>query len=151
MVYFVQKQFFIQPSPSSTTMESSVPMMIPATVKEVIIDDADSLASGEYSLSTDENETSSTSSSRRESESGGTTSKDEYTPEALVRKENRAVRITRLLLILVLVGATAATGYFVYRFTHESEKESFDDAFENVATKLTSALVSDTSLKASHI
>jgi hypothetical protein len=120
--------------------------LVPATVKEDSREDGDSLVSGEYSLSTDEHENSSATSTK-ESESGGTSSRDDHTPEALVRKENQAVRITRLVLILVLVGATAATGYFVYRFTHESEVESFDDAFESVADKITSALVSDTSLK----
>jgi hypothetical protein len=129
-------------------MESSVPNIgLPSTVREVTNEDADSLVSGEYSLSTDENEASSFSSSVKGSESGGTSLKDDQTPEALVRKENQAVRITRLLLILVLAGATAATGYFVYLFTHQSELESFDDAFGNVAVKLTDALVSDTSLK----
>jgi hypothetical protein len=129
-------------------MESSVPkIVIPTTVREVTNEDADSMVSDEHSWSTDEHEVSSTTSSLRGSESGGTSLKDDQTPEALVQKENQAVRLTRLLLMLVLAGATAVTGYFVYKFTHQSEVASFDDAFTNVALKLTDSLVSDISLK----
>ena len=87
------------------TMESAEPkILLPATVQEDSNEDHDSLVSGELSLSTDEG--SSTTASARGSDSGGTNSKDEHAPEALVRKENQAVRITRLIVILILIDAS---------------------------------------------
>lgn len=47
--------------------------------------------------------------SRSGSESGDTSQSDENAPEALVRRENRAVKVIRILVILILVSATVST------------------------------------------
>lgn len=74
-------------------------------------------------------------------------SADHNTPNALVKRENQTVNISRAIMIFLLIGATIATALFVFRFTRDGEEEAYDDAFHNVASKLTSSLVSDTSLK----
>lgn len=119
-------------------------ILMPDTVLE---EDDVSLGSGELSLKTIAEEIGSMTGPSWGSDSGRSSAKDDHSPEALVRKENQAVRVTRLILILILIGATAATGYFVYEFTRESQEASFDDAFTNVALKLTDSMISDTSLK----
>ncbi|KAG7360901.1 hypothetical protein IV203_036000 [Nitzschia inconspicua] len=77
----------------------------------------------------------------------GHSSTDNHTAEALVKRENRTVNISRVVVILILIGATIATAYSVFRFTRDGEEEAYDNAFHNVASKLTSSLVSDMSLK----
>ena len=88
----------------------------------------------------------STHSTSKNSESGHS-STDQNTPEALVRRETRAVNFSRVVVILILIGATVATAYSVFRFTRQAETDAYDGAFDSVADKLTSSLVSDTSLK----
>jgi len=78
-----------------------------------------------------------------------TTSTDEHAPEAIVKKENRAVHVVRFLVIALLMTATGLTSYFVYKFTRDSEQAALDDAFDSIGLKLTTGLVSDTSLKVS--
>ena len=90
----------------------------------------------------------SSTNSGSKSESGRSTA-DSNTPEAFVKRENRTVNISRAVVILILIGATIATAYSVFRFTRDGEAEAYNDAFYNVADKLTSSLVSDTSLKVS--
>jgi hypothetical protein len=111
-------------------------------------DDASMLSDGDGSFRSDLEEAVSDGSTHSVSKSeSGHASTDSNTPEALVKRENRTVNISRVIVILILIGATIATGYFVFRFTREGEEEAYNDAFYNVAGKLTSSMVSDTSLK----
>lgn len=84
------------------------------------------------------------STSQPPSESGHS---DESSPEALVREENRAVKVIRSLVIFILLSATIVTSYLIHYFTQSSQESSLNDAFEIVASKLTTALVADLSLK----
>lgn len=82
-----------------------------------------------------------------ESESGETSQSDDRAPEALVRRENRAVKIIRCLAIFVLVSATVVTSYLIFLFARGSQESSLNDAFDVVASKLTTVLVADLSMK----
>ena len=111
-------------------------------------DDEDSLISSD-DISDIENFDAATSTAAESVTSGGGSQgkDDEHAPEALVRKETQVVKFVRSLVILILIGATAATSYSVYNVTNRSEREAFDGAFASVAEKLTNTLISDTSLK----
>jgi hypothetical protein len=125
----------------STGLQIAVPSYAPKGSNE----GNDSLGSGEYSLSAVDENGSTTASSERRSDTGESYTTKEV--EALVNRENKAVRITRCILILLLVGATAATGYFVYVFIHDSQEQSFDTSFDSVAENIVDSLLADTSLK----
>ena len=77
----------------------------------------------------------------------GTSSEDENAPEALVRNENTAVGIVRVVVLLVLVSAATITGILVYRFNSSSEQESFESEFDAVATKIVESMAADAALK----
>ncbi|KAG7363704.1 adenylate/guanylate cyclase [Nitzschia inconspicua] len=107
-------------------------------------DDGSIPSGGNASFPSDDEEGRSGQSSRSDS---GHSSTDNHTADVLVKRENRTVNISRVVVILILIGAMIATAYSVFRFTRDGEEEAYDDAFHNVASKLTSSLVSDTSLK----
>ncbi|KAG7360245.1 adenylate/guanylate cyclase [Nitzschia inconspicua] len=108
--------------------------------------DASMASCGNASFRSDDEEGHSGTHSASRSD-GGRSSTDSNVAETLVKQENRTVNVSRIVVILILIGAMIATAYFVFRFTREGEVEAYDDAFHNVAGKLTSAMVSDTSLK----
>ncbi|KAG7356992.1 hypothetical protein IV203_001680 [Nitzschia inconspicua] len=111
-------------------------------------DDISIPSGGNASYPSDDEEGQSGQSSHSASRSdSGHSSTDNHTAEALVKRENRTVNISRVVVILILIGATIATAYSVFRFTRDGEEEAYDNAFHNVASKLTSSLVSDMSLK----
>jgi len=64
--------------------------------------------------------------------------KSELDP-ALAQHETRAVNITRVFMLLVLVGVAATVSYFAFEYTRETEQEFFESSFVDQATKLTEA------------
>ena len=68
-------------------------------------------------------------------------------PEALVRKENKALSITRIIVFLVLVASAVATAFLVFRFARDSEEDSFENQFDGVAGRLVDGMTSDVALK----
>eukprot|EP00934_Nitzschia_sp_Nitz4_P002739 Nitzschia sp. Nitz4//scaffold111_size72815//56756//60609//NITZ4_005798-RA/size72815-snap-gene-0.111-mRNA-1//-1//CDS//3329533204//2729//frame0 len=86
-------------------------------------------------------------SSASKSSNDGSRSNDQHSPESLVRQENKQVRVIRAMVVLVLLIASILTSYFVYHVTRDSQEASFEDAFIIIASKLTTVMVSDLSLK----
>ena len=64
--------------------------------------------------------------------------KQELDP-ALAQNETRAVNITRVFMVLVLVGVAATVSYFAFEYARETEQEFFESSFQDQATKLTEA------------
>eukprot|EP00934_Nitzschia_sp_Nitz4_P003961 Nitzschia sp. Nitz4//scaffold12_size214221//115151//118977//NITZ4_001505-RA/size214221-processed-gene-0.161-mRNA-1//-1//CDS//3329535035//3951//frame0 len=73
--------------------------------------------------------------------------RDEHAPEALVKVDNAAVEVIRVLVISVMLAAAILTSTVVYALVNASQKNSFEDGFENVASKITAMFLSDVSLK----
>jgi hypothetical protein len=65
-------------------------------------------------------------------------------PLALVQKDNKAIRRTRILVVLLLLLAALGTSYFVYYFTTESETDAFESDFVAVAERLVQSFLADT-------
>lgn len=60
----------------------------------------------------------------------------EDSPEAIVRRENRAVFLIRIVVLLVLLAAATATAVIVYIVTSEAEENAFLAEFDGIATKV---------------
>jgi hypothetical protein len=56
--------------------------------------------------------------------------------ELLAKKETRTIFCLRLAVVLVLVISIIGVAFAVYTFTKESEQESFENQFQNDATKV---------------
>ena len=69
------------------------------------------------------------------------------TPEVLVRRENQAVRITGIVVLVVLLAAASLTSFLTYRFTRDAETASFRDSFADIGNKITEGMLSETLLK----
>ena len=69
----------------------------------------------------------------RPPEGADSSSDGQDSPEALVRKDNKAVSVARFVIIAVLVLSAVATSCFVYMFTRDSEREAFKSEFDGGA------------------
>lgn len=69
------------------------------------------------------------------------------TPEKLVRRENRAIRISRIGAILILVVATVTTSLLIHGFMSKSEEEAFNSNFKMVSGKIVESMKADATLK----
>jgi hypothetical protein len=65
---------------------------------------------------------------------------DDEGDELLAKKETRAILWLRLAVVLVLVTSIIGVSLAVYSYTKESEQESFENQFQNDATKVSSPL-----------
>jgi hypothetical protein len=65
------------------------------------------------------------------------------TPEALVRRENRAIQCVKLFAILVLLGAALTTAGMIFQYTQGSEKSSFHNDFALISEAITESLLQD--------
>jgi hypothetical protein len=74
-----------------------------------------------------------------ESDSG----EDADAPENLVRQENRAVTVVRVVVFLVLLGAAVVASTFIYIFTKKSEQDAFESDFSGMANSIVSSLSGD--------
>jgi hypothetical protein len=72
--------------------------------------------------------------------------KNDDSPEAIVRVENRVITWVRCLVLVVLVLAASATVTFVYVYTHNSEIDTFISEYEAVASTMTKSLLLDLQL-----
>ena len=68
-------------------------------------------------------------------------------PEALVRQDNRVVRLIRLLVLAVITCAAISTATLVYFYVRQSEIEAYERAFDGVGDRIVEAFLSDTALK----
>jgi hypothetical protein len=66
------------------------------------------------------------------------------TPEALVRRENRAIQCVKLFAILVLLGAALTTAGMIFQYTQGSEENSFHNDFALISEAITQSLLQDT-------
>ena len=61
---------------------------------------------------------------------------DADSPEAMVRRENRAVFWLRFLVVFVLLTAASLTGSIVYLITSQAEQDAFETDFDGIASKV---------------
>jgi hypothetical protein len=65
-------------------------------------------------------------------------------PEALVWRENRAIRCLKLFAIVVLLVATLLASGMIFQFTRGSEKATFESDFALIAEAITQSISRDT-------
>jgi class 3 adenylate cyclase len=75
-----------------------------------------------------------------------TASPGRYSPEALVRRENRAIRCVKLFAILVLLAAATTTAALIFQFTRGSERDRFRNEFVFISEAIARGLMEDASL-----
>lgn len=69
-------------------------------------------------------------------------------PALIVRQDDRAVFIVRLVVIGVIILAAAATSTLIYVFAHNSEVEAYESSYQILADRLIEAFFTDFLLKA---
>ena len=99
------------------------------------VDDEDSLACSSLGDTTAH---TTTFLSMEERDADGSDKED---PEfVMVRQVTKAVRVSRAVVLFVLIVAAIATAWLVYQYTAQSELEAFEKEFDGVADKIVESL-----------
>jgi len=72
---------------------------------------------------------------------------DEDSPEAVIRKDTRYLRIMRGLVIFGLISVAAAAVTFIYLYTSTAEDEAFRNDFDGIASRIVDSFLLDTRFK----
>jgi hypothetical protein len=81
---------------------------------------------------------------KRNGRSSGPKAARQLAPEALVQHEDRALHFLKFLFVLVLLGGAGAAASFIFIFTKESQKRSFESDFSLISQSIAETLVDDT-------
>lgn len=88
-----------------------------------------------FSSVVDQVDSSESERSRRRN-APATSTPDEDSPEVIVRRENRAVFMIRIMVLLVLLVAASATAWIVFTVVREAERDAFHSEYDGIATKV---------------
>jgi len=72
---------------------------------------------------------------------------DGDSPEAMVLRETRALRVFRVVVYLILMSSTAFSVAFTFRSILKGEQESFQADFDEVASRLVDSFIHESRLK----
>jgi hypothetical protein len=67
----------------------------------------------------------------------------DISPEALVRRENRAIRLLKTFAILVLLAAALSAAGLIFQYTKGSEQATFESDFDLISEAITQSLLRD--------